>query len=295
VGLGDSFDLIVEEFRTWLNRWIAQFGPVKSAQPQGSHRLIRLPLSNVPLAPAIIRDINDRARSEASTHAISVATYETAVLDERGNFTGRYRTRNTMEFSVVRKMNVLQFDFQGGKGSSSFSEMKVGCAALNSRGTALRFVPDVQELTNPNDVLRSFRVYFLFDQQLAPDSSDQPFAVEYEYVTDDPYPQLGKRGEISASSRWQGDAQQMILGVAFPREKFKAAPRYRDLVSITADKMKELDFTLDEGESVVASEEMPLVEFVGMLALEHPPENYVIVGRRLKNAQPGQAFGMVVE
>jgi predicted acylesterase/phospholipase RssA len=293
-GLGVNYNLITEQFRTWLNTWIADFGPIKSVQDETGHRLIRPPLSNVPLAPAIIRDLNDRVRSDPCTRALSVATFETALLDGRGNFTGKYRTRNTMEFTVTRPVNILQFNFQGGQGESSFTEMKLGCAALDSRGNSLRFVPDVQEVTKPSDALRSFRVYFLFDEQLTPGSPGQPYAVEYEYVINDPYPQLGRRGEVSSLSRWQGDAQQMTLGVAFPRERL-TAPKYGDIVGIPVARLKELDFDLEAGECVIASEEVPLVEYVSRLTLDHPPEKYVILGRRARNVQPGQCIGMIVE
>jgi predicted acylesterase/phospholipase RssA len=277
-GLGVHYDLIVEEFGTWLDTWIEKFGPIQPARPQDGYRLIRPPLSNVPMARAIIREMNDRVRSDPCTRAISVATYETALLNDQGSFTGRYRTRNSMEFRVTRATNVLQFSFEGGKGSTSFTEMKLGCAAFNSNGNSLRFVPDVQETTNPNDLLRSFTVYFLFDQQLTPDSPDQPYAVEYEYVIDDPYPNLGVRGEISSVTRWQGDAQQMILAVAFPREKLKPQPKHGDIGDIPADKLKDYNHNLEEGEHIVPSEDLPLINVLGSLNLEHPPEKILHCG-----------------
>jgi hypothetical protein len=84
---------------------------------------------------------------------------------------------------------------------------------------SLPFVPVVQEVTKPDDVLRAFRVYFLFERQLPPESSDEPFAVEYEYVGENQYPHLGGHTEVSTVSSWQGDSEEMILAIAFPRLK----------------------------------------------------------------------------
>jgi hypothetical protein len=271
------------------------FPNVKAASPspaQGSSRLIRPPLSNVRLSPAIIREMNDRLRKDPCTHAISAATYETALFDEHGNFAGRYKTRNAMEFRLTRPTNLLQFNFQGGK-DSAFSDMKLGCAAIDGMGNSLRFVPDVQEVSKPDAPLRTFIVYFLFDQQLTPDSPNQPYAVEYEYVAVDPYPNLGVRGELSSLSRLQGDAQQMFLAVAFPREKLEA-PMESDIATVPRHKLKDLDYDLDEGEVLLPSQLVPVTEFMDRLNLEYPPEKYFIVGRRAQNIKQGQTIGMFV-
>jgi hypothetical protein len=285
--------IVVASLPMFPNRQAKAEGPPSSTGRQSSYRLIRPPLSNVPWAPAIIREMNDRLRKDPCTHAISVSTFETALLDANGKFTGKYRTRNTMEFKLTRPTNVLQFNFQGGK-DSSFTDMNLGCAAVDSMGNSLRFVPDVQEVTKPGAALRSFTVYFLFDQQLSSDSENQPYAVDYEYVADDPYPNLGIRGELSSLTRWQGDAQQMLLVVAFPREKLKL-PKHADIATIPRGTLKNFDYELEEGEELVPSELVPFIQLVDRLNLDHPTEKYFVVGRRASNVKQGQSLGMFVE
>jgi hypothetical protein len=262
------------------------------APAKRSFRLVRPPLSDVRLSPAIIRELNDRLKKDPCTHAYSVATYETALFDENGNFGATYKTKNTMLFRLTRPTNVLQFSFQGGK-DSAFSAMSLGCAATDSTGKSLRFVPDVQEVTETDAPLRSFVVYFLFDEQLDPNSPNQPYAVEYEYIAADPYPKLGTRGELSVLTRWQGDAQQMFLAVAFPREKIEA-PRQVDITSIPRQKLKTFDYDLEEGEELLPSQMVPVPEFMDRLNLEYPPEKYFIVGRQAQNIKQGQSIGMFV-
>src|SRR5262249_25514505 len=149
------------------------------------------------------------------------------------------------------------------------------------------------EVTKPDSALRSFIVYFLFEEQLDRNSPNQPYAVEYEYVAVDPYPNLGIRGELSSLTRWQGDAQQMFLAVAFPPEKLEE-PVQLDIASIARDALKNLDYELDEGEELLSSEAVPVTEFMDRLDLKCPPEKYFIVGRRAHNLKQGQSIGMFV-
>jgi len=140
----------------------------------------------------------------------------------------------------------LQFDFQTGRGVS-FEKVNLRCFALDCRGVLLDFVPDVQEITKFGDPMRSFRVYFLFEKQLSPDSLDQPYVIQYRYEADGPYPNLGKRGEASTVTRWQGDAEDMILAIGFPRAKLKPQPRHSDIWGRAPDQLRELDYHLDAG------------------------------------------------
>jgi len=177
----------------------------------------------------------------------------------------------------------------------SFEKVNLRCFALDCRGVLLDFVPDVQEITKFGDPMRSFRVYFLFEKQLSPDSLDQPYVIQYRYEADDPYPNLGKRGEASTVTRWQGDAEDMILAIGFPRAKLKPQPRHSDIWGRAPDQLRELDYHLDAGEKLVQSEEIPLTDFITCMDLDHPPERYFLVGRRARNVKPGQTFGLVIE
>ena len=199
-----------------------------------------------------------------------------------------------MTFAVTRRTNILQFNFQSGK-ASSFIHSNLGCTALDSLGRPLQFVPDVQDITRPSDFLRTYRMYFLFDRQLVPDSEHQPYMIEFQYEAEDSYPFLGKRPEISSLTRWQGDADEMILAVAFPRAKLGPNPKHFDLSTIPADRLAEYDFSVDPGEELIPSEELHLSTFVSDLMLNHTSENFFLVGRKARNVKIGQTFGLAVE
>jgi hypothetical protein len=224
------------------------------------------------------RFLEARLTNDPPESAKSIRSYETAVLDEHGNFTGRYKTKTIKTFSIRRPMNIMQFDFQVG-GGGPFTASTLGCAAVNSKGYSLRFVPHVQEITGPGPHLRWFRVYFLFDQQLTPASPDQPFVVEYQCEVDDPYINLGTRGEGSMFFRTQGDAEEMTHAVAFPRNKFKGSPRTWDIAKVGAERLKEIDCELEEGEDLIVSEELEKMNLHGLSRRSSAFDEAVPAGR----------------
>jgi predicted acylesterase/phospholipase RssA len=291
-GFGVHYELVKNQFATWLGVWLRDTSSVPSVNFPTVSRLIRPPLSNVPLPMSVIREIDDRLKTEPATNAISVWSCDCAILDEAGRFNGRYLTRLTMKFNVSRPVHVLQFDFQAG---GSFMSSNLGCAAMNCRGESLQFTPDVQELPHSaSAVLRDFRVYFYFDKRLTPDSLDQPYIIECQYEADDPYPKLGARPEASVFIRWQGDAQEATLAVGFPREKVRAQPRVGDIVAMSADQLRDIEYVL-EGETLVPSIDLPLVDFVESMRLDHPADRYFLVGRKATNVRQGQGFGFTIE
>jgi predicted acylesterase/phospholipase RssA len=308
-GLDIHYKLVASQFRTWLDEWLKSFGPIVSSGSaigvagdgragtsfpafDDARRLIRPQLSNVPLAPAIVRELDEQLRSAPSTHALSVSSYDIALFDSRGNFDKKYRSRNVMKFTVTRPMNVLQFDFQTGK-VGTFSEINLGCAAVTSRGTSLPFASHVQELPVNDKDSQRFRIYFLFEHQLKPDDSGQPYIVDYQYEAPDPYPALGREPQYSIVARW-GQADEMVLAVAVPREKFTKTPEHHDISTRTRDQLREMKCEL-ENESLVPSEEFPLTEFITLMQLDQPPEKYFLAGRVVRNTKAGQAFGLVIE
>jgi predicted acylesterase/phospholipase RssA len=293
-GLGVHYKLAEEQFKTWLDAWLRSYGPIEAADPGAARKLLRPTLSNVPLAPAVIREIDDRYRSEPCTRATSIGSYETAVIAANGEFAGKYRARTFMTCSIVRPTNLLQFDFQIGS-SGSFAAANLGCSVVNNKGNTLRFAPDVQELTRSGQPLRSFRVYFLFDEKLMPDSPDQPYVLEYQYEGDDPYLNLGKRPEHSVFFCWQGEAREMRLVVAFPRSKLRGQATLSDIASLTNERLRTIGYESEEGEMLIVSEEMAIAEFVEGLRLDQDADKYLLVGRRVQNVKQGQGFGFTVE
>jgi hypothetical protein len=225
---------------------------------------------------------------------MTVGSYETAVLDEDGAFTGKYLARTTTIFNSVRPTNILQFDFQIGRGGS-FATVNLGCAGFDSRGNALAFVPHIEELTKSQDILRSFRVYFLFDYPITPESPNQPYRVEYQYEADDPYPNL-RTAEAAALTLRQGDARVGIYCVAFPRAVLGPCdPRVTDIARASQRQFKAAQFEVDEDEVITPSEGLSLFDFVDDLDLQHAPQRYSPIGCRARNIKQGGMFGFVVE
>jgi predicted acylesterase/phospholipase RssA len=288
-GLDVHHDLVAAQFRTWLEAWLKSYGPIETDRPQPQRRFIRPPLSNVPLAPAIIEELGDRP--DVWTHALSVKSYDTALFDEHGQFTGKYRGGTIKTFHVARATNIMQFEFQVG---GPFSTANLGCAAFDSNKVSLRFYPHVQEIAKPGSTLRSFRVLFLFDQRLTPETPGQPFTLEFQYEADDLYPNLGQK-DHGALFAWQGPADEMILAVGFPRSKCKAVPRVRDIATASAGEQKEAGYIREGDEEFVPSTDMKYFEYSDLLQLTDAPERYVLIGRRVRDIKKNQGFGFVIE
>lgn len=280
-GFDTHFKLVREQFRTWLDTWLKGVGPIESKQPDHNEKLLRPILSNAPLSLAIVRDLDERLKAEPCTHARTLCAYETAVLDHAGKFTGRYFTLNLMTCTITRQTNLLQFNFQIGPGGT-FSDIKFGCSAANSKAQSLNFVPNVQELTKPGDSIRTFRVYFLFDPPLLPESPHQPYVVRYEYEGEDPYPMLGQGPEASVITRWQGDADEMTIAIALPRSKFKRDPTVSDVAASSPETLKQAGLSLEAKEKLVVSEEMTFEEIYTALTPDPAADNFCFAGRRAK-------------
>ena len=196
-----------------------------------------------------------------------------------------------MRFRVLRSMGVLQFDCQIGRGNS-FEAAKLGCMAYDNRGIPLKFAPNVQELTKEEDSLRTFRVYFLFDQALSTDSPHQPYAVQYEYEGENPYPELGKSREASFLIRGQGDADELILAVALPR--LDSPFQIREVADLSWEELATVDFHRSHGE-LCRSEELSVLDLESALRLDHEIERYQLVGRRARDVRQGQAIGFLID
>ena len=293
-GLGIEYELTSNKFDTWLATWLKTSGPIQPVRSGTENRLLRPSLSDTLWSRAIVHEINDRLKLEPSTKATTIGCYETAVLDDSGEFTGKYIAKTIKTFCLVRPTNILQFDFQIGNGGS-FAMANLGCAAFDSQGEALSFVPHVEELTKPDDILRSFRVYFLFDRPMAPDSLNQPFRVEYQYEGDNPYPNLGRTTESAIFSLRQGGADEGVLCVAFPRAVLGPhSPKVTDIARATHKQLDDVQYEADD-EIVTPSDQLPLMDFVHIMGLRHAPERYWLVGRRIRDIGQLGAFGFVIE
>jgi hypothetical protein len=290
--LNVHYRLISDRFQSWFDNWLLNYGPVIDDRQDNVKTLIRPVLSRITLPAPIIREIDGRFKSEPCTHARCVKQYDTAMLDESGNFIGKYRTGVIMTFEILRETNILQFNCQIGP-SGPFAAANLLCNAVDKSGNTLKFSYDVQEITRQGDRLRTFKVYFLFDQPLTSESSDQLYYLKYEIEADDPYPNLGT-AEFSTLVRW-GGADELIMAVAFPGGKAGRRPLISDMAIVPPERRRAIGCDLDQDEIIVPSDEMAVHEFMDLLRLDGRAERYYLVGRRAVNIQSGQGIGFVIE
>jgi predicted acylesterase/phospholipase RssA len=293
-GLGDKFDDVKDQFRDWLRVWLASAKPLLARSPDGPTRFVRPILNPAPLPQSIVDELNDRFRSEEFTYAELISGYDTAVVDQKGKFTGKYRSKVYNKLRIAKKTKILTYDFQAGQGTVNFSDMKFGFMVIDSVGTPLQFVGHVQELTQPKDKLKSFRLFLLFSEELTPGSPNQPYVLELQYEVDNPFPGLGKAGDALTLTRGHGNAREMIVAAAFPGDKVPVNHTVSDISSLSKEELAKIDYIVDSLDGIVPSEEMKQNELIDPLNLDLPPNNYVIVGRRLRNAKQGDCFGLAI-
>lgn len=291
-GLRIHYELVAQRFEKWLDTWLL---PYRATDRRlAMTRLIHPAVTTTPWHRAVIRELDDGMRADPCVHAVQSCTYDTAVLSDDGSFSGNYRSRAMMRFRIARKTRLLQFTFQIGK-RGSFDEANLGCGVTDSDGRSLSFVPHVEDLGELDDSVRTYRVFFLFDEPLTPETPGQPFSLEYEYEADDPYPKLGVKPECSTVTQWQGGADEVRVSVAFPRCKFRSPPRHSDVAALSKDKLDSIGFGPETCSEFVPSEPLMVDEFMWYLNLSRQPDDYVLVGRVAKNVKQGQTIGIVVE
>jgi hypothetical protein len=179
--------------------------------------------------------------------------------------------------------------------ASAIDRARLGCSIFNNQYEPLAFVSHVQELTKSHHRLRSFRVYFLFDSPLAPDSPNQPYRAEYQFEGDDPYPSLGAGREVCTLTMRQGGADQATLCVAFPRAKAKK-PKVVDIAQATHEQLRDVEYEVVEDEVFVQSESMGLLDFAGSMGLNSQyADSYFLVGRSVQDIKQGQTFAFILE
>ncbi len=293
LGFNEEYNRVTLAFGDWLNEWLDKHGPRGSIGSPAVRKLLRPVLPAVPWSPAIINEI-DREDKEPTIRALSIASFETAILDEAGAFTGKYSTRTGKTFQVLAPTNILQFEFQIGKGEA-FASANLGCTVENSRGGALPFVHHVEEVTKPGDLLRSFRVFFLFEEPLTPGTANQPFHAQYEYEGEDPYPNL-KEGADASTIRMDQQTEEAVLCIGFPKAIFEpAGAKQTDIAAASQNQLVRARY-LAEGEVFVASEELPRNGFLNSMGIGSRNLAYFeLFGRRARDLKRGQVFGLLVE
>jgi predicted acylesterase/phospholipase RssA len=290
VGLDTEYNLVVLQFESWLRAWLRSGEAVPvSAGPEP----VRPVLSSFAMPAAFVREIDRIQKFEIGTKAKEIAGYDTAIFDDAGTFTGLFRSRFISLIEITRPVHLLQYDFEIGR-TGTFLSTEMQCSVMNNTGVPLGFSTDVQELTAADSPRRHFRVYLTFEPALTPDSVGQPYRVELQWKASETYPEMGRKGEASSLIRWQGPADTVRLAVAFPRAVLGARQTVRDISTLSPDQLRAVDYHL-EGETLIASAELPFAEAAEGLRLEGEVGRYLVVGRRAKDIQQGEGIGFVIE
>lgn len=290
-GLDHEYRVTKYEFSAWLNNWVT---PFEARRPSSLSRYIAPVQTPSKLPEPIVSQVNSFLRNEAPCiRARSVQLADIALLSERGDFTGDYRTKMILHFDVLKPLHVLQVSVE--LGEKAFREAKFLCSASHGM-TTLKFTAQVHEVIREGGNLRKFLLFYLFDEPLLPDK-EEPYLLEYEYEGDDPYPGLGSKPDSSVLTTWLGDADEMTLLAAFPAKKFRKSPDVRDVASI--DPQRFGDYNVPSNvDRVVASEELQGVALINALwsfRIELPLQNYKVVARRATGVSRGSTFGFVIE
>lgn len=287
-GLAEKFDHVKLQFKSWLDAWLLEVTP----PPDQASPYVYPILNSAPLADALVQELKDRSSSEIFTHALSMASYDCAILRSDGTFTGKYRSRFRNRYRIVKKTHTLAHDFQTGKASATFSDLKLRVMAVNAKGEPLKFATHVQEITTAESTLRCFRIYLLFDSALMPESPDQPYTVECVYEVDDPFPKLGDGPEILSFTRADGVADEIIVAAAFPSVCVRANYESPDLSSLTSARLQAAGVSTTK---LIPSIELNPGEFISELGLTCAPNHYIFVGRRGTDIKQGETVGFLIE
>ena len=283
-------------FKSWFADWVKQHAPIRPATPLNADRLIRPQPSTKPWKKAVVRELDQRWKNWKTTHAESIEMIDTALLDADGQFTGLYRSVMRKRFRIVSETHILQFSCQIG-GAGNFVATNLGCNITDRRNNQLDFSVHLQEVTPEGASIRTFNVYFLFDEPLQPGSTDEPYYLEYQYEGDDPYDKLGTRSEIVTLEFKQGDSENVMIAVALPASKFGGrVPNNWDVPSCPREKYARKNWSEEEAARFAPMPVLvPVPELIPLMGLTFGSKSYEIIGRRAKNIKQYQRVGFVVE
>jgi predicted acylesterase/phospholipase RssA len=289
-GLDVHFNLTAARFKTWLDEWIVK---ENSGRPADTPPVqVRPTIAPFKLPLAIIRGLNSTDLA-ARANARRIVTIETANFDSKGEFDGTYNSRLVSTFSLISPIDVIPTTFQVGR-HTSFDATAFRCWGIDNIGQPLRFSTHVEEMPSDDEANRTFRLYYLFDETLKPDHPNQPLTVGFAGKVGDPYPKVGTAPEVASFFRRNGPAEEVVVGVAFPKSRFRGTPTVVDAITVPAESLTRYGLTVDSDEVLMASEEVQVNELIDAMRLETTPDKYFIAGRRAVGLTPGQGFGFVV-
>jgi predicted acylesterase/phospholipase RssA len=289
-GLTKDYTAAYKAFTEWFTGWLAPYEKTPESARTPSSRFIRATVGD--LRPALVRQIDDDIKSMSPSKSKEIFLSYVGVIDEYGNFTGRYRVNMTMSMTVLVPTNILQMNFEIGA-AGLFSDAHLLCAASSSHGE-IPFTPRVQELARlPEEGLRRFRLYYYFDEQLVP-RPDEIIAIQYQYEADDPFPKLGTGKEMFALSPMLGDAEVIVLVAAFPRNRIKHEPKIKDLASLS-EAEREMFGVAGWVGRLVPSQKVGFPDVAGRVNLDTNLDEYRVEVRRAHNVNKGHGCGFAIE
>jgi hypothetical protein len=100
------------------------------------------------LPSAVIDQLFYPALTEEVTHAEQIKLFDVALFNEQGAFAGKYRSTTKTRFSIVRRTNVISFDFEAGT-PGKLADMQLGVSLVDSTTRRLPFSAHVQRISPP--------------------------------------------------------------------------------------------------------------------------------------------------
>ncbi|MHB8268719.1 patatin-like phospholipase family protein [Bradyrhizobium sp.] len=290
-GLDGMFRYVQLQFKSWFDMRLNVLRP-KSAPARMATPFAYPILNNAPFATAVVEELSEHYRAEKFTQAVSMVSYDSAILNQDGSVTGKYKSRFLHNYKIKKKTRILSYDFQTGKSESTFSDFKLRVMVIDKAGDPLSFATHVQETTVAGQELRSFRIYLLFESALTPESPNQPLTIECHYEVDDFFPNLGKGFDGLSFTREDGDADEITIAVAFPRCKLSQNYKSSDLSTAASDSLRSGGFAPDA--KMVPSHRLDPGGFIPEFGLTTDTKHYIFEVWRAENVSQGQTMGFLI-
>jgi predicted acylesterase/phospholipase RssA len=289
---GEKYLALKKDFADWLDKWLTA-QPRQTVLPEEPAWLLKPKFHDDFLPASIIDQIEYSAISEQLTHAEQIKLVDVAIFNAEGAFAGKYRSSTKTRFRVIRRTNVITFDFEAGS-PEKLADMQLGISVVDSTLKRLPFSAHLQRIRDTTDGLVFYRVFLLFDTALTPDTPDQPLVIHFEATVIDPYPDLGKRREAAVFTRRYGNADEVLLAVAFPRALLRKEPDVVDVATLSSDQLKDAKVALSQEEVITPSDPVKRNQLIDEMKLDKPPEWYYFTGRRRENVRQNELFGLAI-
>lgn len=288
-GMSSEFDLTVLRFKTWFNEWLKANTNAVPPAPE----VVAPNLSEVKMPAAVIREL--ASGPVGKTLGKIVHCHEIANFGSDGKFDGTYLSCSRMTFAVLHPVNLMHFEFQTAR-DSTFDSTALKCWGVDTDGAPLDFTSHVEDITCEGDELKTYRLYFFFNKELTPDGLGQPYLLGHEARVANPYTKLGQqRPDVASFFRGPAPAEEMTFVVALPREVATNEPILTDISQISAERLARAGCKLADRDTVAQSASISYQACCQLVGTPLPPKLYHVFGRRAKNVQPWQGFGVLME